>query len=149
MPTILVIEDEHLARFPWRHHLGKSGYDCDLAVDGFDGVESVDADRHAMVFSDLIMPHWDGIEVVRKIRRCGLRLPVVIMVPRLDPTVITRCRNAGANGVVPKPVSQRTIQQTIRELVGEIHEERLGIGDRTRRRERQARDMRLAALRGS
>src|SRR6266487_7186233 len=75
---VLVVDDEEAVRESLGRALRLEGYDVELASDGAEALERLDAngDDPDLVVLDVLMPNVDGLEVCRRIRRTGRRVPV-------------------------------------------------------------------------
>ncbi len=65
---ILVVEDEFGLQEVLRDILIMEGYDVRVAVDGIDGYEAYKSFQPDLIFTDVVMPKMNGLELVRKIR---------------------------------------------------------------------------------
>lgn len=78
---ILVVDDSPTVREIERRLLHDAGYAAEVAVDGVDGWNSLDAGGYDLVVSDVDMPRMNGLELVRRIRQdprfCAL--PVIVV----------------------------------------------------------------------
>ena len=68
MKTILVIEDDEVARELMRMALERRGYSVVVAVDGIDGYEKALKGSPDLIITDIKMPAADGIHLVRRVR---------------------------------------------------------------------------------
>lgn len=58
-----------------------------------------------LILLDLNLPDTNGIEVLRQIRKSGIQTPVLIISMLIDPLVVVKAMESGANGFVPKNTS--------------------------------------------
>ena len=77
--TVLVVDDEPAIREIVATLLEDEGYLVRHAKDGLEALAALDDDRIDLVLSDVIMPRLDGASLVRKLRRRGHIVPVVLM----------------------------------------------------------------------
>ena len=102
---ILVIDDEEdfleLLAFRFRQmgHLVMTALNCET---GLKLLESVPVD---VVFLDMRMPHVDGVETLRRIRRIRKDLPVVIVTAHPTDEMVQKAVELGISGVYRKDVS--------------------------------------------
>jgi two-component system, chemotaxis family, chemotaxis protein CheY len=68
MPTVLVIDDEADVRDSIQQVLGRIGFTVTTAVDGVAGIRDFLEHPVDVVIVDIIMPHSNGIEVIKKVR---------------------------------------------------------------------------------
>lgn len=89
--------------------LGLQGVHAEIAINGADAVTLWEEGAFDLVLMDLRMPVLDGIEATRRIRAreaatAAPRTPVIGISARVDETVRGRCREAGMDEVLAKPV---------------------------------------------
>ena len=76
---ILVVEDEFGLHEIFREIFHMEGYDVRIATNGLEGYETYKKFRPDLVFTDIIMPEMDGLELVKKIREIDPRVKVIYM----------------------------------------------------------------------
>jgi two-component system sensor histidine kinase and response regulator WspE len=78
---ILVVDDSITVREVERKLLENGGYEVEVAVDGMDGWNQLQANSYDLVVSDVDMPRMNGIELVTRIKADEklASLPVVIV----------------------------------------------------------------------
>jgi DNA-binding NtrC family response regulator len=77
---VLVVEDnEQVGQFA-RSALEELGFKSELATDGNRALELLAAqrDQHHIVFSDVVMPGMDGVELGQAVRRLYPGMPVIL-----------------------------------------------------------------------
>ena len=79
MARILVIDDEPVLRFTFRHILEEEGYEVLDAEDGIEGVAVARESRPDLVITDMIMPRQQGAETVAILTREFPAMPVIAM----------------------------------------------------------------------
>jgi two-component system response regulator MprA len=117
---ILVVDDERAVRESLRRALELEGYEIDLAADGQEalvrlmenGVSQPDA-----VILDLLMPGVDGLEVCRRLRRGGNRVPVLMLTARDEIENRVAGLDAGADDYVTKPFALEELVARVRALL--------------------------------
>ncbi|MBW3632559.1 MAG: response regulator [Chloroflexi bacterium] len=77
--TVLVVDDEPAIREIVATLLEDEGYLVRHAKDGVEALAAIDDDTIDLVVSDVVMPRLDGASLVRKLRRRGHLMPVVLM----------------------------------------------------------------------
>ena len=75
---ILVVDDERAVRESLRRALQLEGYEIELAADGGEALSVLTAEQPQpdAVILDVLMPGVDGLEVCRRLRDTGNRVPV-------------------------------------------------------------------------
>jgi two-component system, OmpR family, response regulator MprA len=82
---ILVVDDERAVRESLRRALELEGYDIELAADGQEALLRLEKNGDTQpdaVILDVLMPTMDGLEVCRRLRRAGNRVPVLMLTAR-------------------------------------------------------------------
>jgi DNA-binding response OmpR family regulator len=104
MSTILVIEDEKLARFMLCNMLQKKGFEVLEAADGLEGMDHVENKNIALVVTDLIMPNFDGINFLSLLVSLHPEIELIAWsgLSKDDPTYIEATKIIGEDRVVPK-----------------------------------------------
>jgi DNA-binding response OmpR family regulator len=111
---ILIVEDEaRLASFLERG-LRAHGYTTTVAADGETGARLADPADFDLVILDLGLPDIDGMEVLRRVRARGGRLPVIILSARDDLDDRVAGLDAGSDDYVTKPFSLEELLARIR-----------------------------------
>jgi CheY-like chemotaxis protein len=76
--SVLVVDDEPLVRSNLRSLLEASGYDVREATDGNAALAALAREEPGVVLLDMTMPDLSGVEVLRRIRARGSRVPVIL-----------------------------------------------------------------------
>jgi two-component system response regulator MprA len=116
---ILVVDDERAVRESLRRALELEGYDVELAADGGEALYllSSDAPEPDAVLLDVLMPGIDGLEVCRRLRRSGSRLPVLMLTARAEVENRVEGLDAGADDYVTKPFALEELLARLRALL--------------------------------
>jgi len=117
---ILVVDDERAVRESLRRALELEGYEIELAADGQDALHRLEANGDAQpdaVILDLLMPMMDGLEVCRRLRRAGNRVPVLMLTARDEIENRVAGLDAGADDYVTKPFALEELVARVRALL--------------------------------
>jgi len=78
---ILIAEDEEAIARLVKASLQRAGHEGVIALDGRAALKLLETEKFDFVFLDLLMPYYDGTEVLRRIRTMEATrdLPVVIL----------------------------------------------------------------------
>ena len=130
---ILVVDDERAVRESLRRALELEGYEIELADDGIAALEALEANGEpdAMIL-DVLMPGLDGLEVARRLRRGGSRLPILMLTARVEVDDRVAGLDAGADDYVTKPFALDELLARVRALLRRTHEggaDKLGFAD--------------------
>jgi two-component system, OmpR family, response regulator MprA len=115
---ILVVDDERAVRESLRRALELEGYEIELAADGSEALYRLegDAEPDAMIL-DVLMPGVDGLEVCRRLRSGGSRLPVLMLTARTQVEDRVEGLDAGADDYVTKPFALDELLARVRALL--------------------------------
>jgi len=76
---ILVVEDEFGLHEIFQEIFRMEGYDVRIATNGLKGYEIYQKFKPDLVFTDIIMPEMDGLELISKIRKMDPQIKVIYM----------------------------------------------------------------------
>jgi two-component system, OmpR family, response regulator MprA len=117
---ILVVDDERAVRESLRRALELEGYQIELAADGQEALYRLQANGDAQpdaVILDILMPGIDGLEVCRRLRRAGNRVPVLMLTARDEVENRVAGLDAGADDYVAKPFALEELVARVRALL--------------------------------
>ena len=114
---ILVVDDERAVRESLRRALELEGYEIELAADGGEALAQLESDQPDAVILDVLMPGVDGLEVCRRLRRSGNRIPILMLTARDAVENRVEGLDAGADDYVTKPFALDELLARVRALL--------------------------------
>lgn len=117
MNNILLVEDEvHVASLIMRS-LTEEGYEVSLAPDGTTGLDMALQNNFDLLILDIMLPGINGLEVCRKIRASGSKVPI-LMLTALGTTqnIVTGLDN-GADDYMVKPYKLAELLARVRSMI--------------------------------
>ena len=122
-PTVLIIDDDVVARLLAREALEQSGWLVTEADNGRLGVEAFVHDRPDLVLLDIMMPEMDGFAVCTELRRMpeGQHTPILMMTGLEDYQSITQAYDAGATDFIVKPINGILLGHRVRYMLRAGH----------------------------
>jgi len=100
---ILVIEDEPTLSRLLSYNLSQEGYETETVGDGAAGLQRAMDNAHDLVILDIMLPGLSGFEVLSKLRRRGIKTPVIILTARNAEDEIVQGLRDGADDYITKP----------------------------------------------
>ncbi|MDX1687447.1 MAG: response regulator transcription factor [Candidatus Promineifilaceae bacterium] len=103
---ILVVDDEASVVEVVCLYLEREGFDVRQARDGREALTALSERKPALVVLDVMLPHVDGLEIMRRLgREEGERVPVIMLTARSQETDRIYGLELGADDYVTKPFS--------------------------------------------
>lgn len=117
---ILIVEDEaHITR-TLRLYLEQAGYQVVIIADGAQAIPAFRHEKPDLVILDLHLPHVDGWEICRQIRREG-DTPIIMLTARSEESDKLIGLELGADDYVTKPFSPREVTARVRVVLRRSH----------------------------
>ncbi len=112
---ILLAEDEPINREITVMMLDEVDLVVDLAEDGLQAVEMAGKNHYELVLMDMQMPHMDGLDATREIRKQprGANIPILAMTANAFAEDKVRCFDAGMDDFITKPVQPEALFSTL------------------------------------
>ncbi len=113
---VLVVEDNAVNRELITTLLSPFDIEIDTAADGAEALEAVGRARFDVILMDMQMPVMDGLTATRRIRAMGsdaARTPIIAMTANVLPEHIARCREAGMDDHLGKPINPARLLQAL------------------------------------
>lgn len=112
--NIVLIEDEEKIGKITCAYLNKEGYEIRWFQDGLVGWNFLKKEEPDLLILDLMLPNLLGIEICRKLRSKGSKIPILMLTARGEESDRIKGLEIGADDYMVKPFS-------LRELVARIH----------------------------
>jgi CheY-like chemotaxis protein len=113
---ILLVEDNAINQLVAKAMLAKDGHDVVIVADGAEALAIVQEQSFDLVLMDMQMPVMGGIEATRRIRDLDppvRDVPIVALSANAMAEDISRCREAGMNDHLAKPIDRDLLRQII------------------------------------
>ncbi len=113
---ILVAEDNAVNQTVMRAMLEQLGYAPELAIDGVEAVERLEAEHFDIVLMDVQMPRMDGLQATRTIRERwpDRSLRIIAVTANAMTEDRDRCLDAGMDDYLAKPVTLDRLATALR-----------------------------------
>ncbi len=118
---VLLVDDHPMNRELGAALLTIMGCDFDLAENGEEAVEAARTTPYDAILMDVHMPGMDGLAATRQIRSMegpAAHTPIIAMTADVLPEQVARCRAAGMDAHVSKPVRPDQLYQALADCIG-------------------------------
>jgi len=114
---LLVVEDDRDINRQVVAALEEAGYVADKAFDGEEGGYLGENEPYDAIILDMGLPKADGVSVLQKWRRAGIKTPVIILTARDRWSDKVDGFDAGADDYVTKPFHMEELMARVRALL--------------------------------
>ena len=116
---ILIAEDSRTQAEQLAFLLEQHGYQVTVAANGKLALQAAQAQKPALVISDILMPEMDGYELCRAIKADEKLkdIPVILVTTLSDPQDVIRGLECGADNFIRKPYDERYLLSRINYLL--------------------------------
>ena len=114
---VLVADDDRAVRESLERALQLAGYEVELASDGDSALAAIERRTPDAVILDVMMPGYDGLDVTRRLRREGNRVPILLLTARDAVGDRVEGLDAGADDYLPKPFALDELLARVRALL--------------------------------
>ena len=111
---VLIVEDDSNIAELLNLYLEKEGFEPLVAKDGGKGVEQFRAFQPDLVLLDIMLPQLSGMEVLRRLRKEGVQLPVIMLTARDSVVDKVSGLDSGADDYITKPFAIEELLARIR-----------------------------------
>ena len=111
---ILLVEDEEKLARMVELELKYEGYSVEKAFDGRKGLELALSGAFDLVLLDIMLPQLSGMEVLRRLRKEGVQLPVIMLTARDSVVDKVSGLDSGADDYITKPFAIEELLARIR-----------------------------------
>jgi len=119
---LLVAEDNIINQLILRDQLEELGCTVELAADGQEALQLYTAGNFDVVLTDVNMPHINGYELARELRRLGSPLPIIGATANAMRGEADLCLAAGMNHCLVKPFALRALFNSLAPYARNTHE---------------------------
>lgn len=115
--NILIIDDEPELLERLSRLLAKEHYTVSTAADGRTGLDKLLDDTCDLVLLDIMLPHINGLEILKEMRSAGLTTAVLMLTAKGDLDDRVTGLNLGADDYLAKPFSTAELIARVRALL--------------------------------
>ena len=106
------------------YFLNEAGFAVEFAADGIAALKLAEEIRPHIVITEVLVPKLDGLALCRSVKKNPKLNHTVVLIFSIL-AVQTRAREAGADAFLMKPLAERRLVETVRELLS-LREQKAG-----------------------
>jgi len=114
---ILIVDDDPGVRSSLGAFLNRSGLEVGTANDGEAAIAALDREHFDLVVLDVLMPRLDGRETLRRLRRDGNWIPVILLTQVGEAAERAMALEEGADDYLNKPFEAHELVARIRAVI--------------------------------
>jgi excisionase family DNA binding protein len=117
---VLIVDDEDTIRDLLAKTLALADYEVDAAPDGRTAVDRLRVIDYDLLITDLRMPGFDGLSVIREARRLKGEMPIIIVTGHPTEASAIEAINLGVQGYLTKPFRVPRVLAAAAKALGEV-----------------------------
>jgi two-component system chemotaxis response regulator CheY len=118
--AILIVDDSATMILSVKSNLEMNGFNVMTANDGVQALQLLNGGpKPDLIITDLNMPHMDGVELIKNVRRLpGFRfIPILLLTTESQAAKRDEGKRAGATGWLVKPISGPDLVKVIKQVL--------------------------------
>ena len=117
----LAVDDEEMNLVVAKGVLGSYGIEVDTCLSGREAVSLCGGTSYDIIFLDHMMPGFDGVETLKKIRQINdgvyQDLPIIALTANTVSGAREMFRNEGFTEFIPKPIERTVLERVLRKVL--------------------------------
>lgn len=118
---ILLLEDDYAYKESIQDSLEEMGYAVDAFDDGAKALDALLENHYHLALLDIRVPHVDGYEILKQIRREKIDLPIIFITSLTDINNLSLGYELGCNDYIRKPFSLKELQYRVSQTIKTHH----------------------------
>ncbi len=118
---VLAVDDEEMNLVVAKGVLGSYGIQVDTCLSGKEAIERCSGNSYDIVFLDHMMPGFDGVETLKRIREINNGMyqerPVIALTANTISGAREMFRNEGFTEFIPKPIERAVLERVLRKVL--------------------------------
>ncbi len=111
---ILVIENYSDLQNALKWVLEEAGYKYYAAFNGQEGLDMICREHYDLLIANYMLPKLNGLEMCKRIREAGIKVPIIICDASYEKEFITRAMDCGANTYLLMPFEVEDLLKMIK-----------------------------------
>jgi CheY-like chemotaxis protein len=124
--AVLVAEDLPVNQLVIDRYLVRFGIHARFVDDGIAAVQAAREEDWDLILMDCEMPVMDGFTATASLRSNGIDVPVVALTAHATEEIRRRCKEAGMDGFLTKPIDRVTLRDVLDRWLDPLTEDAVG-----------------------
>jgi DNA-binding response OmpR family regulator len=117
---LLLVDDEVAITDNLAPFLERAGFDVRVARDGHEALALAPDFGPSLIILDVLMPHLDGREALRQLRRAGVATPIILLTQVGEATERAMALEEGADDYLNKPFDPHELVARVRAVLRRV-----------------------------
>lgn len=120
MYSILIVDDEKLTRDGLEQYINWNSIGIDDVCTANDGLQALEIARKRsfdILMTDIMMPHLDGVELIRRYRQIDPGVRVILFSGHADADHLKKAINLKTDAYIDKPITLKNVSGVIKDVV--------------------------------
>ncbi len=132
--NILIVEDEQRLADILKKQLEESGFNAEIAYDGYNGKQLVEKKKYNLIILDINLPLINGYDLCKEIRKTNNNIPIIMLTAFGTPDNKIAGFDVGADDYIVKPFDFRELLARVNVFIRRsdsnfMISEKIGIAD--------------------
>jgi DNA-binding response OmpR family regulator len=114
---VLIVDDDEAIRKLLAKVLSSNGIDPDTAANGEQALQCITHNDFQLILLDIMMPEMDGFQLIQKIRKQGITVPVIVISGRNEDYDALYGLDIGADDYIMKPFNPVILGAKVKALI--------------------------------
>jgi len=114
---VLLLEDDYLYKVSIKEFLEEFNYQVDAFEDGQDALDAIYDNSYTALLLDIRVPTIDGFKILQRIRKDGIKTPVIILTSLTDIEDLSLGYELGCSDYIKKPFELRELKYRLEQII--------------------------------
>jgi len=114
---VLLLEDDYLYKVSIKEFLEEFNYQVDAFEDGQEALDAIYNKSYTALLLDIRVPTVDGFKILQKIRKDGIKTPVIILTSLTDIEDLSLGYELGCSDYIKKPFELRELKYRLEQII--------------------------------
>jgi DNA-binding response OmpR family regulator len=118
--TVLIAEDEERINNLICARLKQEGYQVIQTFDGREALQDLLQGKADLALLNMMMPHLDGSQILKRLRKVGIAIPIIIFSVKSWESEMRTCLYLGAKDYMVKPFELNDMVSRVNKMIREL-----------------------------